>query len=80
MRPPAKARRKDARHPGREWTAGLKDLRQVKLPWRPWQSSRGSSATSLTTLTRIVAEYEEESWHFKVGNPACQISVRDERR
>ncbi len=26
---------------------------------------------------------EEESWHFKelkVGNPACLISVRDERR
>ncbi len=28
VRPPAKARRKDARHPGREWTAGRKDLRQ----------------------------------------------------
>jgi hypothetical protein len=24
--------------------------------------------------------YAEESGHFKVGNPACQISVRDERR
>jgi hypothetical protein len=39
---------------------------------------RGISANS----TRIVADSddEEESWHFKVLNPACQISVRDERR
>ena len=26
------------------------------------------------------ADNVEESGHFKVGNPACQISVRDERR
>ncbi len=51
------------------------------------QRPRRCSETHQTAIVRALGGIvtfsgfmEEESWHFKVGNPACQETDSDERR
>jgi hypothetical protein len=65
--------------------AGWKDLRQLKPPLA-WRASllEGARPVELGDVADDVdedsADNEGEYGHSKVNNPACQISVRDERR
>ncbi len=53
------------------------------MGWRKLTIQDGDLARCCAAEGPIIREASleaEESGHFKVGNPACQISVRDERR